>query len=203
MMLGSISPVATGKRCCSFARSKLTNSFTGKNFNEINFRSCTPSREPLSTSLTCRSNGEAIAPVGNDGKYFWQIVIPTGLALLLCNMDRICMSVAVLPMSQTFGWSPKVQGMIQAAFLWGYMATQLWGGKLADTYGGKRVIAIAIVFFSLASLALPLFLKVVSATPALQQFSATSTLACVVIVRFLGNFLLIVNDICFCVRAPV
>jgi MFS family permease len=34
-----------------------------------------------------------------------------------------------------------VQGLIQSAFLWGYSATQLLGGSLADKYGGRAVIA--------------------------------------------------------------
>ncbi|KIY98369.1 putative anion transporter 2 [Monoraphidium neglectum] len=50
-------------------------------------------------------------------------------------------------------------GVIQSAFLWGYMATQLLGGALADKYGGKRVMAGGIVYFSLASLLLPFALS--------------------------------------------
>lgn len=34
-----------------------------------------------------------------------------------------------------------LQGLIQSAFLWGYTATQLLGGSLADKYGGRTVIA--------------------------------------------------------------
>lgn len=44
---------------------------------------------------------------------------------------------------------------MQAAFLWGYMATQLVGGALADKYGGKLVMAGGIAWFSVASLLLP------------------------------------------------
>ena len=40
---------------------------------------------------------------------FFRIVGPTALALLLCNMDRICMSVAILPMAKEFGWPAGVQ----------------------------------------------------------------------------------------------
>ncbi len=38
-----------------------------------------------------------------------RVVFPTALALLLCNMDRIVMSVAILPMSAEFGWAPGMQ----------------------------------------------------------------------------------------------
>jgi MFS family permease len=127
-----------------------------------------------------RTGAEAeVLPNQIPDKHFWRVVLPTGLTLLLCNMDRICMSVAIMPMADAFGWSPAVQGNVQAAFLWGYMVTQLVGGTLADRFGGKRVIAYAIKVFSLASLALPLALRALPKT-------ANTTLACVVVARFLG-----------------
>jgi len=86
---------------------------------------------------------------------FLRVVLPTALALLLCNMDRICLSVAIIPMSAEFGWAGGLQGVIQSSFLWGYMATQLLGGALADRFGGKRVLAGGIAWFSAASLLLP------------------------------------------------
>lgn len=86
---------------------------------------------------------------------FFRIVGPTALALLLCNMDRICMSVAILPMAKEFGWPPGVQGLVQSGFLWGYMATQMIGGSLADKYGGRVVMAYSIFWFSLASVLMP------------------------------------------------
>ncbi|KAG1674590.1 hypothetical protein FOA52_001839 [Chlamydomonas sp. UWO 241] len=99
---------------------------------------------------------------------FLTVVLPTALALLLCNMDRICLSVAILPMSQEFGWHPSFQGVVQSAFLWGYMATQLLGGTLADKYGGKWVMAGGIFWFSIASCLLPL-----AATPQVAALGLT------------------------------
>jgi predicted MFS family arabinose efflux permease len=87
------------------------------------------------------------------------VVLPTALALLVCNMDRICLSVAILPMSRELGWQPSFQGVVQSAFLWGYAATQLLGGYFADKYGGRRVMAAGIAWFSLASACLPLALS--------------------------------------------
>lgn len=40
---------------------------------------------------------------------FPKILVPTGLALLLCNMDRIVMSVAILPIAKEFSWAPSTQ----------------------------------------------------------------------------------------------
>jgi hypothetical protein len=110
------------------------------------------------------------------------------LALALCNMRRVCMSVAVLPIAQALGWQPAVQarplgcssvqrsrprrlrfltplrrgthqGLVQSSFLWGYSASQIQGGILADRLGGKAVIAAAIAFFSAATLLTPLSLS--------------------------------------------
>ncbi|CAG9465270.1 unnamed protein product [Pedinophyceae sp. YPF-701] len=118
----------------------------------------------------CRARGEyarlaranaalSSAEGGADGKDLApglsRIVIPTALALMLCNMDRICMSVAILPLSTAMGWAPSVQGVVQSAFLWGYTATQLIGGALADRFGGKAVLAAGVAWFSAASLLLP------------------------------------------------
>lgn len=84
------------------------------------------------------------------------MVLPTALALLVCNMDRICLAVAIVPLGAELGWNIATQGLVQSAFLWGYMATQLLGGTLADRHGGKVVMGCAIALFSAASMILPL-----------------------------------------------
>jgi MFS family permease len=86
-------------------------------------------------------------------------VVPTALAMLLCNMDRICMSIAIIPMASEFAWPASVQGLVSASFLWGYMATQLLGGSLADKYGAKATMGVAIIWFSAASLIMPFALS--------------------------------------------
>lgn len=110
---------------------------------------------------------------------FVHTVVPTALALMLCNMDRICLSVAMVPIASELGWAEGVQGIVQSAFLWGYLANQLVGGSMADKFGGKVVMAWGIVFFSLASALLPL----VAVTPAMAALGWT--LPAVLFVRFL------------------
>ncbi|GLC37990.1 hypothetical protein PLESTB_000448400 [Pleodorina starrii] len=121
------------------------------------------------------------SPSSPPGNPFLTVLLPTALALLLCNMDRICLSVAILPMSVEFGWPASLQGVIQSAFLWGYMATQLAGGALADRYGGKRVLAAGIAWFSVASLLLPAALSP-------SVVAAGMTVPVVLLSRFLTGF---------------
>lgn len=35
------------------------------------------------------------------------------LALALCNADRVVMSVAIVPLSQAYGWTPSFAGVVQ------------------------------------------------------------------------------------------
>ena len=74
------------------------------------------------------------------------------------------MAVAVLPMAAEFGWPPAVVGLVQSAFLWGYTATQLLGGALADKHGGRAVLAAGIAAFSVAQAITPLALSPAVAT---------------------------------------
>lgn len=55
----------------------------------------------------------ASAPSPSDGQavgsWLTKVVLPTALVLMVCNMDRICLSVAILPMAQEYGWPATVQ----------------------------------------------------------------------------------------------
>lgn len=77
------------------------------------------------------------------------------VAFMLCNMDRVNMSVAIMPMSATYGWDGVTQGIIQSSFFWGYLCTQVLGGVLADRYGGKYVLGLGVVWWSLATALTP------------------------------------------------
>ncbi|GLU18814.1 hypothetical protein SLE2022_350930 [Rubroshorea leprosula] len=53
------------------------------------------------------------------------IVILCFSAFLLCNMDRVDMSIAILPMSAEFNWTSTIVGLIQSSFLWGTFLLRL------------------------------------------------------------------------------
>lgn len=90
----------------------------------------------------------------------WLIVLLCFFAFLLCNMDRVNMSIAILPMSKEFNWSSTTVGLVQSSFFWGYLLTQVVGGIWADKVGGKRVLGFGVVWWSIATLLTPIAARV-------------------------------------------
>lgn len=89
----------------------------------------------------------------------WVIVILCFFAFLLCNMDRVNMSIAILPMSAEFQWDHTTVGLVQSSFFWGYLLTQIAGGIWADSIGGKQVLGFGVIWWSLATIATPIAAK--------------------------------------------
>ncbi|EFJ45872.1 hypothetical protein VOLCADRAFT_105756 [Volvox carteri f. nagariensis] len=85
----------------------------------------------------------------------WTVVGLCFVAFVLCNLDRVNMSIAILPMAEQFGWSTTTMGLVQSSFFWGYLLTQILGGVLADRWGGKSVLGFGVLWWSLATAATP------------------------------------------------
>jgi MFS family permease len=83
------------------------------------------------------------------------LVAMSCVATFICYLDRVNISVAIIPMSENLGWAPDTQGLILSSFFVGYALTQILGGRLADRYGGKIVLAIGVLIWSLATLLTP------------------------------------------------
>ena len=66
------------------------------------------------------------------------------------------MSVAIIPMAEQFGWSPSVVGVAQSAFFYGYMASQLPSGYLANRFSGRVVLPGGVATWSAFTAAVPL-----------------------------------------------
>eukprot|EP00889_Picochlorum_renovo_P000671 jgi/Picre1/27701/NNA_000665.t1 len=86
----------------------------------------------------------------------WSIVALCFVAFMLCNMDRVNMSIAILPMAESFSWSSATIGLVQSSFFWGYLLTQILGGVWADRYGGKVVLGFGVIWWSLATVMTPM-----------------------------------------------
>ncbi|CAL4957169.1 unnamed protein product [Urochloa decumbens] len=105
--------------------------------------------------------GDEEEEVDEQGRFpkRWAIVFLCFSAFLLCNMDRVNMSIAILPMSAEYGWNPQTVGLIQSSFFWGYLLTQIAGGIWADTVGGKTVLGFGVVWWSIATALTPIAAK--------------------------------------------
>ncbi|KAG0466609.1 hypothetical protein HPP92_018189 [Vanilla planifolia] len=84
-----------------------------------------------------------------------KVVAMLGLALALCNADRVVMSVAIVPLSRVHGWTQSFSGIVQSSFLWGYLISPFFGGVLVDYYGGKVVLAWGVLLWSIATFLTP------------------------------------------------
>ncbi|KAG6771364.1 hypothetical protein POTOM_022715 [Populus tomentosa] len=86
----------------------------------------------------------------------YKLIGTTSLAFVICNMDKVNLSVAIIPMSHQFGWNSSTAGLVQSSFFWGYALSQLPGGWLAKIFGGRsipleeRSRAVAFVFGGLS-----------------------------------------------------
>lgn len=86
----------------------------------------------------------------------YKVVFATSVAFVICNMDKVNMSVAIIPMAQDFGWSSTVSGIVQSAFFYGYLVTQIPSGYVTSKVGGRRVLPAGVGVWSAATAAVPL-----------------------------------------------
>lgn len=70
--------------------------------------------------------------------------------------DKVNMSVAIIPMAQDFGWSSTVSGIVQSAFFYGYLVTQIPSGYINSKVGGRKVLPAGVGAWSAATAAVPL-----------------------------------------------
>lgn len=128
-------------------------------YKSSDFEASGPLRDSIKSSdssgeVVLEGNGNAI-PWWEQFPKRWVIVLLCFAAFLLCNMDRVNMSIAILPMSQEYNWSSATVGLIQSSFFWGYLVTQIVGGIWADKIGGKIVLGFGVVWWSVATILTP------------------------------------------------
>ena len=87
----------------------------------------------------------------------FKLVFMSFLAIFICYIDRVNISVAIIPMQQQFGWNEAQVGIVFSSFYFGYMFTMILGGYLADKYGGKYVLGFGVLAWSLFTFLTPIF----------------------------------------------
>jgi len=94
-----------------------------------------------------------------EKKSFWQsrytVILMCFAATFVCYIDRVNISVAIIPMSEEFGWDVRTQAAILSSFYVGYLVMQIYGGRLADQFGGKLVLGSGVLIWSLFTIMTP------------------------------------------------
>ena len=83
------------------------------------------------------------------------------LLLLLCTavfisyIDRTNISVGAIAMQAQLGWKETQKGLVLSSFFIGYILMMLAGATLANRYGGKIVLGVAVAWWSLCTALTP------------------------------------------------
>ncbi|MFW6093954.1 MAG: ACS family MFS transporter [Pseudomonadota bacterium] len=85
----------------------------------------------------------------------YTVVLLSFLAIFVCYIDRVNISVAIIPMAQDLGWDKQTQGWVLSSFFMGYLLLQVAGGRLADRFGGKVVLGAGVLLWSLFTVLTP------------------------------------------------
>lgn len=97
----------------------------------------------------------AAAPEGGVWQRRYTIVTLCVVAVFVCYIDRVNISVAAIAMQETFGWSETTKGWVLSSFFVGYMLAMAPSGWLANRIGGKLVLGFAVAWWSLFTILTP------------------------------------------------
>ena len=92
-------------------------------------------------------------PTGWQHRY--SVVVMCFLATFICYIDRVNISVAIIPMSAEYGWDKITQGYVLSSFYIGYILVMILGGRLADKFGGALILGSGVLLWSLFTLVTP------------------------------------------------
>lgn len=77
-------------------------------------------------------------------------------ASFVSYIDRVNISVAALAMQEHYGWSETVKGIVLSSFFVGYLLFMVPSGWAANRFGGKRVLGLAVLWWSIFTMLTPL-----------------------------------------------
>ena len=88
--------------------------------------------------------------------YRLRLIFLSTLAVFICYIDRINISVVAVEIQDQFGWDNTMLGLVLSSFFVGYLFTQYIGGYLADRFGGKVVLGYGVLFWSFFTILTPI-----------------------------------------------
>lgn len=86
---------------------------------------------------------------------YYTVVLLCFAAVFISYIDRTNISVASIAMQEEFAWTETTKGLVLSSFFAGYLVLQVASGTLANRYGGKLVLGVAVVWWSLFTMLTP------------------------------------------------
>jgi len=86
---------------------------------------------------------------------YYTVVLLLFAAVFISYIDRTNISVAAIAMQDQFGWTETDKGIVLSSFFVGYILLMVVSGALANRYGGKLVLGIAVLWWSLFTVLTP------------------------------------------------
>jgi len=80
---------------------------------------------------------------------YYTVVLLLCAAAFISYIDRTNISVGAIAMKAQFGWTETQKGLVLSSFFIGYIVLMLASGALANRYGGKLVLGVAVLWWSL------------------------------------------------------
>lgn len=84
------------------------------------------------------------------------VVLMCFAAAFVCYIDRVNISIAIIPMAEHFGWSQTEKGFVLSSFFIGYMLGQIPSGWLSNRVGGRWTLGAALILWSAFTLFTPI-----------------------------------------------
>ena len=77
------------------------------------------------------------------------VVLLLCAAVFISYVDRTNISIGAIAMQAQLGWNETQKGLVLSSFFIGYILMMLAGGALAYRYGGRIVLGVAVIWWSL------------------------------------------------------
>ncbi len=86
---------------------------------------------------------------------YYSVVALLCAASFISFIDRTNISVGAIAMQTQLGWSETQKGLVLSSFFIGYICMMLAASALANRYGGKIVLGLAVVWWSMFTMLTP------------------------------------------------
>ena len=117
--------------------------------------SSSPSSSSSSSSLSTNDSKTSFPNLINNGNSSIIFTVLSALAIAISYADRSNISTSIIEMAKQFHWDSFFSGIVLSSFWLGYALTQVIGGKLADKFGGEKLLVIAMILWSICTYLTP------------------------------------------------